>query len=116
MRYLALPCTIAALHGRGSSGCAALAPDWKRLSHNHDSKSEGAPNDTASTTVHRGHAAAWPRTHHTTKLPPLCRRVRKILQHQSGTSGSRGDPAVRTTPVTCEEALPADNQHLRLFC
>src|ERR1019366_6476300 len=63
------------------------------------------PNDTAQTTVYRGHATAWPRTHHTTKLHPLCCRVREVLQHEPGKARPGGYPAVRTAHAARTEAV-----------
>src|ERR1019366_5207810 len=71
------------------------------------------PNDTAQTTVYRGHATAWPRTHHTTKLHPLCCRVREVLQHEPGKARPGGHPAERTAHAARTEAVAGKRQHLR---
>src|SRR5580658_6129261 len=94
---------------------ARFPPDWRRVIPVTHIQPEGSRYDTAETAFYRGHATAWPRTHHTTKLPPLRDRVREILQRQSGKTGSGSDPAIRNVHAEREEVVTAERQHVYLF-
>ena len=74
----------------------------------------GVSHDAAQTTVYRGYATTQPRTHHTTKLPPLHRGVREILQLQPGEAGFGGSAAIPTAPAAREETVARKHQHIHI--